>query len=97
MEIGRRQFQVITEAHPDFDWATYATKQAYKATPSMRARLLGFGAGRRYVLSFPGGVFTATSEVLAEAAELYSAAAKDVVAARRGELTISGPPTSSAK
>ena len=39
-EIGRRQFQVITEANPDFDWASYATEQAWKATPSMRARLL---------------------------------------------------------
>jgi hypothetical protein len=93
-EIGRRQFQVITEANPDFDWASYATKQAWKATPSMRARLLGFGAGRRYVLSFQGGVFTATRDVLAKAAELYSAAAKDVLAARRGELTIGDPPAS---
>ncbi|SDR49901.1 hypothetical protein SAMN05519103_04015 [Rhizobiales bacterium GAS113] len=64
-----RQFQVKLKPSPDLDWPSYACKEAWKATSSMRELLAD--AGRRYDLSFKGRVMTATNNLKPIAEQVF--------------------------
>lgn len=79
--------QIRFRRDPDAGWPAYLTKNAWLATPRMRAFFKRLGAGRRHTLGFEGKVLTMTDDVLDAAKALHGQARQIVIEARQRPAT----------